>query len=227
MDFANLAPTQPAKRLNPEAGDHPVTADPAALEACAAAIERTYARYPYYQQRYGDRGRSFSRSDSGWLVTVADLDDETSLDQVLWLGRVLSGRGMPRRLLEVHLGALADELEMRAGNLASTPARARRLRAAAAQLRGRREAAVPAELSGSLAEYFEQSAPADERERHPRTGELLLAAVADERDGLARAVPSLVEWIGDPERFSQAWVRAVQAVVNRPRHAVSSSGATG
>lgn len=63
--------TQAAPTVNPEAGSQEITADPDLLAACERAIDATYAAHPYDAARYADRGRRFSSSDSGWLVTVA------------------------------------------------------------------------------------------------------------------------------------------------------------
>lgn len=63
--------TQAAQMVNPEAGLHEITADPDLLAACERAIDTTYAAHPYDATRDADRGRRFSSSESGWLVTVA------------------------------------------------------------------------------------------------------------------------------------------------------------
>lgn len=230
--MAPIEPTQPATALNPEAGDHLVTADPVLMRACAAAVDRTYQRYPYYRLRYGDRGRAFSASDSGWLVTVAALDQESAVREVMWLGRVLAARGMPRLLLEDHLGHLSVELDAVAGQRSdaadTSDGFAGRdlvgtLRACAGALRARREDAIRPPDAVPLLAAFESSAPAAERDRLPRTGQMLVAAVADERDGIANAVGSLLSWIADPARFPAAWVRAATDVVEGAR-ALPSTG---
>src|SRR4051812_28593243 len=59
-----------AAALNPEAGHHAVTTDPRELRAALRAGEQTQRRFGYYEQRYGERGRAFTRSDSAWIVTV-------------------------------------------------------------------------------------------------------------------------------------------------------------
>ena len=48
-------------------------------------------------------------------------------------------------------------------------------------------------------------------------GGLLVAAVCDECGGLTEAVPSLVRWMGDPERFPADWCTAVEATLARAR----------
>ena len=87
-----------AAALNPEAGNHVITSDPRELAAARRAAQRTWAHFPYYARRYGVRGRNFALSDSGWLATLCDLPPSTAVEQVKWLGVVLSSRGMPRKL---------------------------------------------------------------------------------------------------------------------------------
>ncbi|MBK7721172.1 MAG: hypothetical protein IPI32_02825 [Austwickia sp.] len=210
-----LEPAQPARTVNPQAGSHLITADPDALAACEAAIARSYAEHPYLQQRYGDRGRRFSSSDSGWLITVTDLGREGTLDQVLWLGRVLAARGMPRLIMEEHLGYLAEELGAR--RPADRTTRCALLRVASDELRAKRERAIdPAEAAEITAAFASRVDPA-ELAALPSTARLLVAAVADEADGLPGAVDSLVEWLADGERFNPTWIEAVRATVQEAR----------
>ncbi|MBV5336535.1 MAG: hypothetical protein J0653_00540, partial [Deltaproteobacteria bacterium] len=57
---------------NADAGNHPVPDDPREILAALRAGERCYAQHPYFERRYGDRGKAFTRSDGGYLVTLAD-----------------------------------------------------------------------------------------------------------------------------------------------------------
>lgn len=214
MDFE---PTQPAQAVNPDAGDHEITADPAALAACTEAIARTYATFPYFAVRYGDRGRKFSSSDSGWLITLTDLGIEEATKQVLWLGAVLAARGMPRWHLEVHLTQLADAL-------ATHRPDARRegvLRECAADLRVRRTRRVSEPAMAGISAGFDARVGGAERALLPGTGAWLAAAVADEADRLANAVDSVVTWLADPARFTPEWVAAVHGAVAEARAAVN------
>ncbi len=120
-DDIQREPTQSVSAQNEAAGNYNVTREPRAQEAAQRAIGAIYAEFPYYEERYGERGRAFSTTDSGWLVTL------------------------------------------------------------------------------------------------PRMGALLATAVADERDGVANSVDSLLAWAGDPERFSQAWIDAVNETLAQAR----------
>lgn len=202
-----------ARHVNPDAGDHMITADPAELAAADRATRRSWRRFPYYGRRYGVRGRRFSMSDSGWLVTLCDLVPERARQQVRWLGGVLAARGMPQLLLESHLEMLHEEL------VAACPAdgaRYGRLLECAAALREMRVGAMPEREMEALAADFEGRV----REVDGRVGAMgvvLTAAVADERAGVVNAVSSLTEWACDPARFSDAWVREVQRTLAEAR----------
>lgn len=205
--------------LNEDAGTHPVPRDVREVQAALEAGERTYTQYAYYQARYGERGLRFTRSDSAWLATLAREDDaDSTVRHVLWLARTLCSRGMPRLLLEQHLSALQAALVSR------VPECARHYQAlglAAAQLRSEREAAVPPERAAALGAAFVTTI-ARTAESGIETGEaaaLLVAAVADEKQGQRAAVSALTSWLCDPTRFSNAWVTACQQTIAAARHA--------
>ncbi|MEZ4239145.1 MAG: hypothetical protein R3F59_23930 [Myxococcota bacterium] len=138
--------------LNPEAGAHPITADPRALRAALRAGERTWHAFPYYALRYGERGHRYMRSDSGWLARIAEDDDGTVLRQVWWLGGLLASRGMPRCLLAAHLEHLADALDDAA---AGPRARHDRLRRGALALHDARQRWVSDAVSDAIDAAFD------------------------------------------------------------------------
>lgn len=205
---------QRASGLNPEAGDHPITSDPRELAASLRASERTLAEFAYYHWRYGERGVRFSNSDSAWLAHLCSLPAARAREQIAWLGVVLSSRGMPQMLLEHHLLIMRDEL------VAAVPEK-RRLYAAltrnATRLRKARIAAIPERKAASIAAAFTKAAPSLWRERIPEMGSLLVAAVADERNGIERAVLSIEEWVYDKERFPQSWIQAARNTIATAR----------
>lgn len=208
------APVQRASTLNPDAGDHAVTADALEIAAAERAIRRSWAEFPYYARRFGARGRSFSSSDSGWLITLCDLPAEGARRQALWLGTVLAARGMPRWLLEHHLDLLADEL---AHVRPDDAPRYARLRECADALRERRLAHFDDATFRALEASFDARVEPSELRRLRRMGGILVAAVADERDGIEMAVPSLVSWTTDPATFGDAWIAAVHETIAEAR----------
>src|ERR671933_594218 len=100
--MADRPPARPlasASSLNPSAGHHVVTGDPRELAAAERAGERSWTAWTYYERRYGDRGRQFTRSDSAWIAALPGSPASIVERQVRWLGTLLAARGMPRLLL--------------------------------------------------------------------------------------------------------------------------------
>ena len=206
--------TIPASAINPSAGSHPVTFDPRELEAARRAGNASVAEFPYYLERYGERGRMFGASDGAWLVSLCEFGAEYVRGQVLWLGSVLASRGMPRWLLERHLHVLHAEL------VRTLPENAERyavLLDAATYLGGLRRARIADEDFRELSQRFAARADPAVAERLPGMGAILAAAVADEADGVAGAVQSVEEWAADRSSFPEGWTSAVRATVAEAR----------
>lgn len=203
-----------ASSINRDAGSYPITDDPAELKAAARASERSFAEFPYYEARYGERGRRFGNSDSAWLALLAHHEQAEIDRQVLWLGRVLASRGMPQLLLERHLELMHEELT------AELPVRSERyekLLRAAAMLREERQEVLGAGEAAALARDFDAAVGPELAARLPRMGEIVVAAVVDERLGIPEAVTSLEAWMTDAERFPPAWVEATHRAIRAAR----------
>jgi hypothetical protein len=204
----------PVAALNPDAGFHAVPSDAREVEAAVRAGDASLRRFPYFEWRYGERARRFGHSDSAWLVTLAGLPPPLVERQVRWLGVLLSSRGMPQLLLERHLQTLHAEL------VAAVPERRAdydTLVQVAGVLRDDRLRHVDGERFATLAALFDDAVGSEWAERRAGIGELLVAAVADERSGVEHAVSSLTEWLTDPERFSPAWIEAVRRTIAAAR----------
>ncbi|HEU4538643.1 MAG TPA: biliverdin-producing heme oxygenase [Polyangiaceae bacterium] len=206
------------RALNPKAGDHPVTSDPAELRAALRAGERTWHNFPYYELRFGPDGRRFMRSDSGWLAHLTERPPAELERQVAWLGGVLANRGMPQWLLECHLEDLFVEL---ARVRPEQRTRYEPLRHASAALRRARAARVDEGTFERLGAAFDAAVGPEWRRKLPRCGGLVVSAAADEANGHPRAVSSLVDWLGSPERFPPVWVEAVRQTLDAARRAVT------
>ena len=106
--FQTLYPFQPESKMflvtsiNPEAGRHPVPTDAREMEAALRAADVCWERFPYFERRYGERGRRFARSDAAWQATLYQYEPEQIIQQARWLGRVL-----PTLLLQAA-AALSD-----------------------------------------------------------------------------------------------------------------------
>lgn len=213
----------PLAQLNFEAGMHPVPDDPRELAAALRAGERSWARFPYYAARYGERGRRFTGSDSAWLAALVGHDVAVVEQRVLWLGVVLAARGMPQWLLELHLEVLHDalcaEMPTRRDSYATLLAGARALRA-------QRERYLVSELLVAHTNAFAARVGSELNSCLPETGGLIAAAVADEAAGIALAVTSLVPWLTDPARFQARWIAAVEETLTEARLHVQTSTRT-
>ncbi len=203
--------------MNPDAGAHALPTDPRELAAALAAGERSWRRFPYLAARYGERGRQFTSSDSAWVVTLCDYDQTTVDRNVLWLADLIAYRGLPRWILEVHLEYLVEELVQAAPEHA---ARYDRLRRAAERLASLRRQRLPDEVAERLAAAFDASVAGEGESGLGEVGRLLVAAVADEADGVVHAGARLEEWLTDPARFSPRWQAAVRATLHQARAAL-------
>ena len=195
--------------MNPEAGLHRVTSDALELAAGRDAAAVTWAQFPYYEARYGERGRMFCDSDTAWLVTRVDAGRQVAIHDIRWLGDVLASRGMPQYLLETHL----VNLERALSAVGIWPrSRFAPLRNAIADLRKARLAQVSDEDFLRLAAAFDAEV-AGISARVERFGAVLVAAVADERSGIRNALAAVTTWACDPQRFPSRWIEAVRATV--------------
>jgi heme oxygenase len=223
--FSAFYPIQNAKMiftagmLNPEAGDHTVPGDVMEIEAAVAAAKKCREEFPYFDERYQERGRSFAKSDAAWLATLAELPETQLLSQVEWLGRVLGNRGMPRITLEMQLKLLHTELS------AAVPAKADQyqgLLEAAESLRKERLRYIPEPSFSNLANAFHVATEGALHGRFNKTGDLIVSAVCDEAAGVTDAVASLLPWLTDAQRFSPQWIAAVSNTLEQARSGIQS-----
>lgn len=218
--FSLLYPLQNAKMvytasmLNPEAGDHTVPGDVREIEAAVSAARRCREEFPYFDERYQERGRSFAKSDAAWLATLVALSQAQLLSQVEWLGRVLGNRGMPRITLERQLELLHEELST------ALPAKRNQyngLLEAAESLKGERLQHISEPVFSGLAKQFNIATDGELQGRFKRTGDLIVSAVCDQEAGITEAVNSLLPWLTDTERFSSQWITAVLKTLEQAR----------
>jgi hypothetical protein len=214
-----MKPIPEGSFINPYAGSHPITADPREQAAAIRAGDRSVEEFPYYTERYGERGRMFGRSDSAWIARLAEMDEAAVEQHVLWLGGVLSVRGIPQWLLERHLAVLEEELA------AAVPEHAERytvLGRVRTTLRRRLDARVEEWRARALEEEFAASAISEWSTRLPRMGRILVAAVVDESLGIGNAVAAVTGWAADPSRFPPVWIAALERTVAAARREVAS-----
>ena len=205
-------------RINPEAGNHPIPEDEREIGAALKASDLGWAEFGYYEQRYGERGKRFSDSDSCWLVTLTELDQENLHLQIDWLCRVLAMRGMPTLMMEQTLEFLYDQLVEAVPEKGAVFAK---LQIAADRLKKSRESRIKESLFQSLVEEFDQSSGDQLAGTFRNTGRLLISAVADEKNGIEGTVDALQEWLTDTNRFSTEWIHAVKKTIGKARNRAS------
>lgn len=201
---------------NPNAGSYPLPSDKREIRAVLRSVERCYDLHPYLAWRYGAYGEAFTRSDGGYLATLSEHPQSHVNAQAFWIGEMLACRGMPRLMVEVHLDLLYEEL------IVERPSRApryRKLRLAADHLRKARHRWIVQGDFDSLAQTFERTSDGT----LPNAGVLIVAAACDDASGLVKAIPSLMSWLADPDRFSSRWCEAAKTTL---RHALSAAAAT-
>lgn len=187
--------------FNPEAGDIPAPSDPLEIAVARRAAAVVWRAVPYFELRYGDRGRRFGLSDGAWLITLAHLPEPVRARQVDWLTRVLAPRGMPSWLVELQL-----EVTARVGRKRGWSGATAMLEAAAPLARARRELLSDAAFAEADARFLRRAG----QSRLARgTGRLVAGALVDVARGLCPTAAPVIEWLADSRRFNGAWCAAV------------------
>ncbi|MEN9444042.1 MAG: hypothetical protein RIS47_932 [Bacteroidota bacterium] len=194
--------------LNPEAGNFPIPTNPLEIEAAIKAGMYCWQEFPYFEIRYGARGRRFTVSDSVWLVTLCELPVGIAVKQVDWLVRVLATRGIPSLTMEVQLEAMCRELSQA---LPENEQKYKILEIAAAHIRSLRQNFLPDAMLENCKQLFErninQASLTDVRclKLQHNLGGLLASAMADKKNGIALSSDSFVGWISDAKLFPNVW----------------------
>lgn len=218
--------TRPERRFlattyNAEAGAHDVPADAAETTAALRAGDRCLEEFPYFLERWGERGLRYTRSDVTWLATLAGLTLSDVMQQTRWFAGVLARRGMPSLLLERQLLLLEEEL-----SLVAPSRRWSLLGDAARDLAARRLQILPEPVAEPVAVSFVASAGHGSEVERRRVAKLLLAAVADEATGLAGTVAAVTAWYRDG-RFPASWNAAVDVLLRDAFAATRRTGSVG
>jgi hypothetical protein len=203
--------------LNSAAGSVPVPTDPREVAAAVRASDVIWRAFPYFELRYGARGKRFGYSDCAYFLTLLGYDQGTINRQVEWTAGVLAQRGMPSLLLELQLRVLGRILRREfLGGDRGEPL----LRAADALRDARRERLEDAEIA-ALSREFAARVGFPKHRLAIGMGTLLAAAVADELGGMRRAAASIEEWAADPAVFPSNWIDAVRATLAAARQAAA------
>lgn len=196
--------------LNPEAGRHRIPEDRLEIQAALKAGNKTWEDFPYFAWRYGLRGKQFTRSDSAWLVTLCALDEKFVLQQIEWLGKILSTRGMPHLLLCIHLENLVNELSLVHPDKVS---HYHKLLFASEKLNNAMEMMLKKSVREEIISEFEKNIGQEWNHRLKNMGQILVASVADERMGVDNALSSVESWATDENRFPKIWIDSVRTLI--------------
>ncbi len=207
--------------LNPEGGNHPIPKDAEEIKAALRAGQITWKQFPYYAWRYGERGQRYTRSDSAWLTTLVNYPIERIKNQIRWLGVVLSTRGMPQWMLEIHLENMYQELVEVHPEKETMYAK---LKEAASDLKSIRRDILGDEVLDELSAEFEAMVGPEWSWRLKHMGKLLVMAVVDEKSGIDGAVTSIESWATNPYRFPEIFITAVQKTIREARQRLSQPG---
>jgi hypothetical protein len=186
--------------FNSEAGMMPFPIDPLEVAVTEAAAKLMWRACPYFEWRYGERGRKFGRSDAGFIVMLAQLPVPTIERQLDWLVRLLAPRGMPGVLMEVQLRILE-----RVGRKAQWTARAPLT--LVAQRRSQARASV---LSDAVLHECEMSfRAATQGLPHAfGTGHVIAGVVADAAMGISNQEDALLRWLLEHGPSQPEWRQA-------------------
>lgn len=215
---SRTAPSGHVTRINPEAGNHPIPDDQREIDAALAASSLCWKEFPYYEHRYGQRGKRFSDSDTCWLATLTAMRQDRMQRQIDWLCRVLAARGMPSLMMEYALGVLHKEL---AKAVPEKSEAYQKLRVSADCLKMARMGLLDENRFLCLGRQFDRKVGPAMATKFKNTGLLLVASIVDEKNGISGSKKALIDWLSDANMFSSRWIEAIDEIVQKAEALVS------
>lgn len=207
--------------LNPEAGNFPISTNPLEIEAAINAGYKCWFEFPYYEQRYGERGKRFTVSDSVWLLNLCELSQELTNSQVKWLANYLAHLGMPTITMEVQLDYMYHELVKR---VPENETKYKKLLNASEQLQKNRNSKLDAglfEKSNTLFNGFCNELKVSGHNMK-NTGKLIASSVSDHKNGISKSENDFRTWISNPELFSANWIKAIEKAYTEINNQIKS-----
>jgi heme oxygenase len=198
--------------INPEAGNHPIPTNAQEIIASIRAADICWQKFPYYQKRYAERGIRFARSDSAWLAAMVHLPQDELNHQIKWLTGLLAARGMPSITMQFHLEILHEELTKDIPNKVSDY---QKLYESAKILKNERIKLINNDTMEELDIEFKSSLGYAYDKSFHDAGLLIISSVVDEFNGYKNAISSLKNWMTDPDRFSDIWIKAVEQLFQK------------
>ncbi len=200
--------------LNPEAGNFPISTNPLEIEAAINAGQKCWNEFPYYEQRYGERGKRFTVSDSVWLVNLCELSQALANSQVKWLSNYLAHIGMPTFTMEIQLKYMYEELVK---HIPENEVKYKKLLFASELLQNQRNSHIDLALFEEGNSVFSQICDKLKISGHnmKNTGKLILSSIADKRNGIGETKTDFKTWISNPELFSANWIQAIEEAYSK------------
>ena len=205
--------------INPEAGRHAMPRSEVEIARALRCAKVSWDRFPYLAERFGERGRRYTNSDSCWLVSLYDEPAPSVVAGLRWLRIVLASRGLPTVILEQHLEAIERDVAL------DDPARAAAspgFRSALESFRAERDRLLAPAIRRALRERWQPRFDAAPGLRVAAAADLLIGARLDTALGVTGAWTATHGWFVDPARFSGAWIEAVGSLAAELETAVGA-----
>lgn len=199
--------------LNPEAGNFPIPTNPLEIKAAIIAGMNCWYEFPYYEKRYGERGRRFAVSDCVWLVTLSELDEADAIKQVNWLANFLAIRGMPTYTMEFQMQALYHELSK---SIPANEQKYLKLLKTSENIKSQRtihfNETVFENCNSIFHNYFDELKVSEKicLELKKNIGKLIASSIIDDKNGIPDVKNSLESWLKLKDIFPENWIRAVE-----------------
>ncbi len=211
--MATLHPHRPrdlsfhASSINPEAGSHAVPQTATEIEIAFEAGKKAWTGFPYLEERFKDRGKRFTASDSCWLVSLFPLEETAIRKNIFWLRGVLSARGLPSIILETHLKEIVSLARAR---LSYSPETYLGYSNVVNELRMNRLQSLSEDQWNTMANDYDRQFSECDGYKVTRPSSLVMSAWFDEMSGIRGANLAIENWFGDPSRFSARWIALMQ-----------------
>jgi hypothetical protein len=196
--------------INFEAGDHAMPQDPREIGLALRAGRAAWLKFPYLENRFGERGRRFTSSDSCWLVALTHMPVATASRNLEWLRTVLASRGIPTIILEGHLRAILTAFADEFPDRADMPIQ---FDPFLSKLEAERQALADAENLPALIGRFDGRLRECAGTTVNSAVQLIVSSWIDERSGISGALATTRDWFTNSERFSSDWVVSVGELV--------------
>ncbi len=198
-----------ASSLNPEAGDHPVPQSRDELNAAIKAGQQCRDEFSYYGKHYGERGQKFTNSDVAWLAALSGQSVEIVSNQVLWLGRVLSSRGMPLLLLERQVQLLVENLQQLKGTVSVEA-----LQAVATEMYNQRCSIITQDNFDKLCAVLSHAIPSATGIEFPDLPHILVGSQIDRIAGMPECRALLMSWLEETSVLTKDELNRVLALLD-------------